>query len=455
MVVNLRTGFFGPLANLLISDQRREIIFFKMKLDRKKAPPISLSGELKLPDVKVSYLDNGIPVYDLRMGTQEVVKLEIAFLAGRPFESKSLAARATTALLKEGSQGHSGAEIAEEFDFYGSTLSTPVSLDSSNITLYTLVKYFEPLLSLLTEMLTRPIFPERELLSFIHRNQQRLKVDLAKNDVVAYRKITEFIFGSDHPYGYNSFPETYANLKRKDLIAHFNRLFVAENCKVFISGKTNDQLISLLNRYLGKAIPHGERAVYFPPRINRQAAKVHIPFPSAIQTAIRIGRHLFDKKHPDFNGMYVLNTILGGYFGSRLMENIREDKGYTYNIYSTVDTMLYDGCFYIGAEVGNEFAAPTLKEIYKELQLLQEENVSEEDMEMVRNYLLGNFLAILDGPFNVSELIRSMILEGIPFTHFEDLVRTVHTITPEKIRELAGRYLQPADMWEVVIGGKE
>ena len=148
----------------------------------------------------------------------------------------------------------------------------------------------------------------------------------------------------------------------------------------------------------------------------------------------------------------MLNTVLGGYFGSRLMANIREEKGFTYNIYSTLDAMRYDGYFYIGTEVGREFTEAAIQEIYRELDLLREELIDKEEMAMVRNYLLGNLLTMLDGPFNVSEVVRTLIMDELPLSDFADLAEIIRTISPEKLRELARQYLDPADMWEVVVG---
>jgi predicted Zn-dependent peptidase len=178
----------------------------------------------------------------------------------------------------------------------------------------------------------------------------------------------------------------------------------------------------------------------------------HIPHPESVQTAIRIGRRLFSRHHPDYAGFFVLNTILGGYFGSRLMTNIREDKGYTYNIYSSLDVMRHDGAFYIGTEVGNEFVGDTLKQIRLELRSLIENPVSEEELTMVRNYLMGNFLSMVDGPFNVGEVVRTMVGDELPFSFFSELVESVNTIKAETLQRLAEQYLQPEDQWEVVVG---
>lgn len=421
-------------------------------LDRTQSPLINNIDNLKLPRPTVYHLDNGIPLYAINLGTQDVLKMEIIFAAGRPYEEKQLVARATASLLKEGTQHYSSSLIAERIDYYGCTLNIPFNLDYSSIILYSLNKYFEKVLPIISEMLAVPRFAPKELSAFIERRQQQLQVDLTKNDVVAYRKITEYIFGTDHPYGYNSFPETYQALERTDLIKHFEKCYTTGNCQIILSGKVSEKEISTINQFLGNTIKVGPKKQIKLPAAPQPVQKVKIQHPETLQTAIRIGRRLFTRDHPDYQGLYVLNAILGGYFGSRLMANIRENKGYTYNIYSTLDNMRFDGYLYIGTEVGTEFVEPTITEIYNELKILQSHPINESELQMVRNYLLGNFLSMLDGPFNVAEVIRTLLTEGVPFEHFEQLVRSIRNTNSTDLLQLANQYLKPEDMWEVVVG---
>lgn len=421
-------------------------------IDRKIGPEIREVQNLTLPEPYHYTLDNGIPVYEINMGTQEVLKLEIIFKAGRPHEQKKLAARATAALLKEGTASFSSAVIAETVDFYGGTLNVPVNLDTSNIILYSLNKYVEQLLPIVAEMITVPVFPEKELDSFKQRNLQRLQVDLTKNDVVAYRKITEYIYGEHQAYGYNSFPKHYNALEVADLKRHFDRNYVMNNCTLIVSGKINKDISRLLNQYIGsiqrfKPLQHQPLSFRtVPPQ------KVKIEHPDTVQTAIRIGQRLFDRKHEDYQGINFLNTVLGGYFGSRLMTNIREDKGYTYNIYSSVDSMIADSYFYVATEVGNEFVKPTLAEIYKEFEKLKKEPIEKEELEMVQNYMLGNLLTMLDGAFNVSEIVKTMVMEELPQDYFQSLVQTIKNMDEERVQALAQQYLNEEDLWEVIVG---
>jgi len=421
-------------------------------LDRKTPPPIKAADNLLLPKAAVSYLRNNIPVHTISMGTQDIVKIEIVFFSGRPFENKKMVARSTSRLLKEGTGGKSASEIAEQIDFYGGTINFPVNLDTTNSTFYSLSKHLDSLLPLLGEIICDPSFPQEEIDAFIANSQERLKIDLSKNDTVAYRTITENIFGKDHPYGYNSQPLFYEQLNRKDLIEHHQKNMVAGNTMIFLSGKIDDQVLNKVDRYLGE-IPLGPKRERLPfPELPTIVRKEHLRHSDTVQTAVRIGRKLFNRAHPDFHGMYVLNTIIGGYFGSRLMVNIREKKGYTYNIFSSMDTMMFDGYFYVGTDVSNDLTQKTVKEIYHEMEVLQNDLVSEKELLMVRNYLLGSLLTMLDGPLNIINVVKETVSEGVPEHHFENLVKTIQQISPQELRDLAQKYFRKEDFWELTVG---
>ncbi len=301
-------------------------------------------------------------------------------------------------------------------------------------------------------MLQNPVFPEKELDVFINSSVQELAVELAKPETVAYREISELIFGQEHPYGWNSVEATYRDLKRADLASFFEKFYTPDNALVVVAGRVDDELISLINKELGQKKAAGQRVDFNWRPVAEPPRRVDIEMSGgSLQTAVKIGRHLFSKNHPDQHGFSVLNTILGGYFGSRLMTNIREKKGLTYNIYSTVDAMLRDGYFYIATEVNNEQAERAISEIFKEMDKLRTRLVPDTELEMVRNYLLGTILNGLDGAINTSELVKSMLADGQPFSEFDRLVETVKNISARELRELARQYLIPEAMWTVVV----
>ncbi len=422
-------------------------------IDRKKAPAIKRIDSIKLPDVISHRLDNGIVLYEIPMGTQDVVKLEVVFHAGRPFERKQLAAKATCNLLREGTAELSGASLADMLDYYGSALNYPFQMDTGNIVLYTLSKHFPTLLPVVYQVISAPLFSDQELEAYQSRSQNKLRIDLAKNEILAYRKITEFIFGSHHPYGYNSSVAKYQALQKADLLEHHNRCYTAANCTIFLSGKTNGDMITQINDCFSR-LPVGQpQKVQFPATENLSEPRtVFIQQKDSVQTSIRIGQKLFPQSHPDFHRLSVLNTVLGGYFGSRLMTNIREEKGYTYNIFSMLDNFVHDGYLYVAAEVGNDFVDPTLREIWKEIDRLQQELIDEEELEMVKNYLLGTYLTTVDGPFNASEVVRNLIIEQLPLERFTEMIKEVQQTEAEDLQVLARRYLNQEQMWQVIVG---
>jgi len=421
--------------------------------DRTHPPKISKIDKIDFPQPVLHTLSNGTPLWVLKAGIQDIVKLDIFFDAGRPFEHKKLVARATSKLLLEGTQLRSSQELAEILDFHGATLASPVDLDTSSLILYSLGKYFPKLLDLVCEIITEPSFQADELALFQKNTIQKLKYNNSKCDVRAYRQVTESIFGSEHPYGYNSSIEMINDVNQQDLKDHFGRLYHGNNCTLIASGNITPDVIALIDNKLGTALKSGKKS---PPILLGKTdppSRINDYVEGAIQTSIRIGKRMFNRSHKDYDGLYVLNTILGGYFGSRLMMNIREQKGYTYNIFSSLDTMLYDGYFYIGTEVDNNYAKQTMKEIYLEMERLCTDLIDDVELEMVKNYLMGNLLAMVDGPMNSSEVVKAFLINDIPFNSFNQLIHKIQTIEAEELRTLADKYLQRESMWEVVSGG--
>jgi predicted Zn-dependent peptidase len=289
----------------------------------------------------------------------------------------------------------------------------------------------------------------------VDNNIQRLAVELSKTDVLAYRKITAMLFGDNTAYGYNSTADDYRAISTADCRQFHTDYYTADRMTLFISGYFDDTTLALLNKYLGQI----QKSTAPPKKIGplsittkNAPQNVRLKQPESLQTAIRIGRQFGNRHHADYNSFFMLNTIFGGYFGSRLMSNIREDKGFTYNIHSSVDTMHHDGYFYIGSEVGNDVVDKTLVEIYKEMAILTNDLVEEEELSMVKNYLLGNMLNMIDGPFAVGDVVRTFITEDLPFEAWDSFVDKIRTIEAPEIRDLAQRYFKKEDFFEVIIG---
>jgi zinc protease len=421
-------------------------------IDRSLPPPTQTLFEIGLPPCEYVELDNGVPVCLVNLGTQPVLRIEVIFKASRPYEHKQMVAAATARLLREGTALHTSEEISRIVDYFGASLNTPFGLDVNRVVIHCLTRFVPDVLPVLGEMVSQPSFPEDELKTFIKTNRERLKINLKKTDFVAYRRLTEHIFGTDHPYGYNSSAEAYENLVLEDITRHFQESYLSGNCLITVSGKPDLRTLPLLNNYLGSQIQIGIKDPVLPNPNAAPPRREYIKQAGARQTAIRIGRKMFSRKHPDFHGMEILTHLLGGYFGSRLMANLREEKGLTYNVQASLDTYIHDGYLYVGAEVGNAKVDLAISEIYREMDRLRDEPVGEEELQMLRTYMQGSILNLIDGPFSVSDVHKWLNIEGLGADFFDKFIYTVRHITPQDLQALACKYLRREDFWEVIVG---
>jgi len=424
-------------------------------MNRKIAPPIkdAVEFDLKLKPYDKYVLRNGVELYAVNAGAEEVIQVEWVFFAGNSFEKKHMVASATNFLLKSGTSQKSAFAINELVDYYGASLARTCYNETASITLHSLTKHLPKLLPLIRELLTDAIFPEEEILLFQQNNRQRLEVNLKKNDFVANRLIDEYLYGFEHPYGAYSRFEDLAALTREDLVDFYNQYYRNGKCILFVAGKLPPNIMELLDAAIGD-LPIQGGAVEYPahPILPAGEKKYRISNdPNGVQGAIRIARDFPNRHHPDFFGAQVLNALFGGFFGSRLMNNIREDKGYTYGIYSYLQNHIQRSAWMISTEAGKEVSEATIEEVYKEMALLREELVDEEELLLVRNYLMGSTLGDLDGPFHIIGRWKNIVLNGLSEDYFYQSIRTIKTIQPEELQQLAKKYLQPEDFYELVV----
>ena len=423
-------------------------------IDRTKSPASRPLGAIKIQEVEKLLLDNGIPVYSINAGFQDLIKIELIFFNSDFDSSKPLSFTSTNRMLNEGSSNHSAQQLAEMIDITGAFYETEESADACSVVLFTLNKHLDKTLPVLREIITDAVFPEKELSTFRQNNRQRLTVENEKVNTISRKKFNKVLFGPNHPYGYYVKPDDYDNLNRESLQACYQKYYGSNNCHILVAGKVSDSTRSSLNRNFGigdwKRTPDSSGV---PVSIVSDLKKIHrIEKKGAVQSAIRIGKVMMNKTHPDYIGMTILNTALGGYFGSRLMSNIREDKGYTYSIGSAVVPMKQAGYFFISTEVSNRFASQTMDEIYKEIERLGKESLENNELQMVKNFMTGSFLKGIDGAFQLADRWKSLLLYGLNYDYYYRYLETVKNIKPEELKELAKKYFNRGDFYEVVAG---
>jgi predicted Zn-dependent peptidase len=397
-------------------------------------------------------LDNGLKVYVLREGVEPIVSIEFVFKAGKFYSENYLLPDFAAKLLTDGTRTKTSTEIAETLAFYAATFQASVGSDFMVAHLVCLTKHFEAILPLIQEILQEAIYPEKEFQIFKNKIIQGQKVNLDKISFVAMNTFREKMYSKKHPYGFwVENPTDFQDVKRDDVLSFYQKHIQRASFDVFIAGNFNEKTVTALNNVFGKtktqdALPPPEIAI---PPFTPQ--KYVIERPNSSQAALRIGMPVMKPRHPDYFKFLVLNEIFGGYFGSRIMRNIREDKGYTYGIHSNLMVLKHSTLFSISTQVNADAADATLFEVDKEIKLLINELVGEAELSLVKNTMIGGYVSSITTPYDVMEKIRTMILNDFPMNFYDEFVEQVRTTTAEEIQAMAQKYFTQ-EMLIVTVG---
>ncbi|WP_297409027.1 pitrilysin family protein [uncultured Alistipes sp.] len=415
-----------------------------------KQPAIRIPSSLEMPRTESLTLRNGLRLYTLRADDFEVVRISFVFHAGSVTQNAPFVAGTTANLLAEGSSRLTGRQIAEQLDFYGSYFEASLDRDYVYISFCSLRRYFRETLKAAEEILLRPVFPEHEVETYCRKRRQQLAVERTKVDTLAREAFAGALFGPEHPYGI-AYPESaYDTLERRSLTDHYRRLYTGGNAIAVCSGHVGEEELKAIVE-LAEQLPEGSAPeLHFPEPESRPF--VHIERPEALQSSLRIGRLLFTRNHPDFTGMQVVATVLGGYFGSRLMRNLREQHGYTYGVMASAVNFDRAGYLAIATQVGAEVTRPALDEIFREIDRLRREPMGEEELILTKRILTGEMMRILDGPFGIADVAIENILSHEGEGAVNRQLQEIRTITPERIQSLARQYLDPERLVTAVVG---
>lgn len=426
-------------------------------INRTQAPAFKTLEKIDVIKANADKLNNGIPLHTVCAGSQEIIKLEFVFKAGMYFQPATLIASTTNSLLETGTRSFSANEISDGIDFYGSFIELGVGQDYACITVFSLNKYLNDTLKFVEEVIKCPVFSEEEFKIHIANKKQKHQINSQKVNVIARRKFSELLFGQTHPYGISVEDSDFDRVNLKEINEFYNKHYQSKNCTIIASGNLPKDIKETLNRFFGEKEWGNPPAIIqnIPlPLSTTNNFSNYYPREDAIQSAIKIGRVMFNKTHPDYFHFQVLNCILGGYFGSRLMNNIREDKGYTYGIGSGLSSLVNTGYFFISTEVGADVTTKAIDEIYKEIGVLRDELIDSSELETVRNYLLGQFLRSVDGPFALADKFKAIWEFGLDYSYFDNYFNAVKTVNPGQLRDLANKYLQQEDLIECIVGKK-
>lgn len=416
-------------------------------LNRSIAPAFSGNFSFELPQPEIIRLNSSSELVFLHGLQQDVFKLEFVFKAGKWWEKKPGLSHFTSILLDKGTRSKSSKTIAAVLDYYGSQIEISPGYDFTSVSLFGLMKHFTSIFPLLTELLTESTFPEEELDLQKEIFVQNLKINNEKNSYVASKLLRKNIFGSQHPYG-NSLEETdVATISSKDLAGHFTNHF--SPCEIYLMGNFNQSEIqNLLKSIAFKNQSPSQTS--FPVSSGQLVERVNKA--ESVQSSIRLGKRVINRDHPDYFSLLLLNHILGGYFGSRLMKNIREEKGLTYGIYSSVNPFKNDCLFSIGADVGKEKTDLALSEIKSELQKLTSKLIAAEELDTAKNHFMGSLQLEIASPFSALDKIKNLRLNNLASDYYQKLFDSIRSATPTTLQSIANNYLLTDNLFEISVG---
>jgi hypothetical protein len=424
-------------------------------LDRTINPDFQKFEQIDIPNVQVIPLSNGIPLYIVNVGEQPVIKIEFSFEAGNWQEPQNGVSLFTAKMISEGTSKYSGSEISEYFDKFGSFIESGQGLDRANFVVYGLKKHLPSILPMAQELLNDATFPEKELETLKNIQLQTLQVNSEKTAFIASKTFRKKVFGAIHPYGNSMSEEAIKRINQTSLLDFYRNCWYEKPYRIFLSGNIGEAEIKLIEQYFGcQKISKSLEKKIFPDIIPTKVENFVIDKKGAMQSSIRMGKQLMTRKHPDFFTMLLLNEVLGGYFGSRLMKNIREEKGLTYGISSNLALFGQAGYFVIGADVKREFTQLTIDEIHKEIKILQTMLVVENELETIKNYMVGSFAGSLNTPFDIMDRYKVIFSENLPLDFYHNYPSKIQQVSAVMLREAANKYLMIDSLFEIVVGGK-
>ncbi len=422
-----------------------------MTLNRTLAPASHPLEQIKFPTPSKHTLDNGIETFCISLGDQNVFKLELIFPAGAIYANKAGVSGLTAQLLKRGTIKLNSLELNEAFDYYGAYWDVQNNLDSSSITVYSLCKHLPNLLPLLIDIIQNSTMKEVDVEQELGIEIQKNKHNWEKTSFAANQLFRQHIFEND-PYGRISNEEQLRKITHQDILGFYEDHWKSQKPLLIISGKISESEINLLNQTIGQITLAPKQIQQLPNLSHGTKNNIYQEKTNALQTSIRFGMKGLTRNSSDYFKFTVMNTLLGGFFGSRLQKNIREEKGFTYGI-SSSNVALQRGAYWVvGTDVNKENANQTIEEIQKEIRILQQEEVSAEELQLVKNYLMGSFIGELTQAFEISEKVKILCQESLSMEFYNQFQHEIVACTSEDILRLANTYLDLDKMLDVRVG---
>ena len=416
-------------------------------VDRSQTPDLKQidSIDFVAPEIRTEF---AVPFFVQKQVPNATSRVELYFNAGSTNGKIGLASL-VSGLLLSGTEKMNSTEIHTELDNLGGFHDISLGHESVVVSLYGLNDKLKELLSLFSQSLSEVNFSESEIQELKEDRKQKLRINMQKVSFLAQREFSKNLFANSQ-YGRLINEDNYDSITRQEIIDFHKAFYLSGLFKVVLIGDFQEETIVSMEDML---IPFvNNLPLEYNQNLQNTPGLFHTEKEDALQTAIRVGRILFNRKNDDFVDVTILNTILGDYFGSRLMSNLRENKGFTYGVGSMLSEFNETGYFLIATEVGKEHKEAAIAEIRAEIERIQHELIPAEELDLVRNYLLGQLLKSADGPYAMTDLYVGVQAFGLDISFYDRYIKKIHEITPEKLQLLAKTYLDWSQMTIVSAG---
>ena len=426
-------------------------------LDRTTPPNIRKPETFPVREPVSTRLSNGIPVYTFNADESDVIRIDLLFGGGRWHQEQPLQALFANRMLREGTRHFSSEQVAERLDYYGAWLELACAAEYTYLTLYSLSKYLPQTLEVLESVVKEPLFPQKELDIVLETNVRQFLVNSSKTDYLALRRLMNLLYGDGHPAGHLLKEEDYRRISPDVLRSFYERYYHSANCSIYLAGRVDERCLRLVEEHFGRTAfgtgdAPAERFHYQP--IVSPEKSFFIERKGAVQSAVRMGMLSLNQNHPDYLKLRVLITLFGGYFGSRLMSNIREEKGLTYGISAGLLPYPGEGVLTIAADTACKNVHALVEEVYAEIDRLHTEVVLADELERVRNYMLGEMCRSYESVFSLSDAWIFIHVSGLEKSYLSAIPEAINTVTAGELGELARKYLCKENLKVVVCGEK-
>ncbi|MBL1279023.1 MAG: insulinase family protein [Fluviicola sp.] len=418
-------------------------------IDRTEQPPIQKIESVDFIAPEIHKISENVSLFHSKSVKDETTRFDLYFDAGKVQGNHGIAGF-VNGLLLSGTKDKTSIEINNEINGLGGFYESGVAVENAVISIHCLLENVLPIFDTIMDAIQNVSFIEKEVTEFFSDSKQRMKINAEKVSYLAQKNFQKSLFHSDAKYAATLSLNDYDKVQIKDLKNFHSEAYLKGLTKVVVVGNLEKSIITHISESC--SVIASQKFATFSEELKNQSGEKKVEKKGAIQSAIRVGRILFNKNHPDYLDFIVLNTILGDYFGSRLMSNIREDKGYTYGIGTMMAELQNTGYFLVATEVGHEVKEATLKEIKYEFKRLQTELVPEAELDLVKNYMLGQLLKSADGPYAMMDLFLSAEMHGKNLDFYNEAIARIQTVTSERVMELAKKYLNWEEMSVVVAG---